>query len=432
MRYRTALCLLCLCSINAFAQHISKSDRDLAQQMLRNVSLDVKKYYYDPKIHGIDWDAKVRQAQEDINKADSMDGAVSEIAALLDSLNDSHTVLILPPRNYDQWYGFRMRMFGDRCYVTQVRKNSDAEKKGLKPGDQVLAINGLAPTRKSLWRIKYIFEYLRPQPGLWLGLAGEGGQTRKINVMAKLEPSPVTRYRLHQGINEMVHDWTNEYLLLEPEYFEKGDGFLAVRIPAFELSAQGIDLVLDKMRKHRGVVLDLRGNPGGFEKTLSRLAGGMFENNLKLFDVVERDSTKTISADGRHHDAFTGRLVVLIDNQSASASELFARIIQLEKRGFVMGEHSPGMVMAAKSYGHEVAVDTDNFYGAEISVGDAIMTDGKSLEHVGVDPDITVIPTAQDIASHRDPVMAKAAGLLGTKITPEEAGSMFPEKDEKY
>ena len=154
----------------------------------------------------------------------------------------------------------------------------------------------------------------------------------------------------------------------------------------------------------------------------------MFENNLKIYDRVQRDSTKSISAKGRHHDAFTGRLVVLVDSGSASASELFARIIQLEKRGFIMGDRSSGMVMEARLYRHEISVDTDNFYGTELSISDLIMTDGKTLEHVGVEPDILILPTAQDLALHRDPVMAKAIGLIGVKLTPEEAGSMFPEK----
>ena len=87
------------CIVTSFSQQISKADRDLAQQMLRDVAVDITKYYYDLKLHGVDWNAKVRQARENIDKADSMDSAVSEIAALLDSLNDSHTALLLPPRN---------------------------------------------------------------------------------------------------------------------------------------------------------------------------------------------------------------------------------------------------------------------------------------------------------------------------------------------
>ena len=60
---------------------------------------------------------------------------------------------------------------------------------------------------------------------------------------------------------------------------------------------------------------------------------------------------------------------------------------------------------------------------------DLVMTDGKSLEHVGVQPDFTVLPTAQDLAERRDPALAKAASLVGAKLSPEEAGRAFPERD---
>jgi len=55
-----------------------------------------------------------------------------------------------------------------------------------------------------------------------------------------------------------------------------------------------------------------------------------------------------------------------------------------------------------------------------------VLTDGKTLEHVGVEPDILVLPTSQDLANRRDPALAKAAGLVGAKLSPEEAGIVLP------
>lgn len=414
-------------SASGWSQQISKSDRDLAQRMLRDIASDVEKSYYDPQLHGVDWPTRVRQAKENIDKADSMDSAVSEIAALLDSLHDSHTRFFPPPRTYSHDYGFSMRIIGDACYVTRVKPGSDAEKKGLRRGEIISAVNEIRVSRKTLSRIEYIFGVLRPQPGLRLTLADDGAAPRQVDVMAKVDPSKVIKYFLKQGANQIARDWGDNVELLEPRFFEKGD-LLVVRLPAFAMPADDVDHVIGKMRNHKSVVLDLRGNPGGFVDTVDRLLGGMFQHEVKIADRMMRKEAKQVYVPGRH-EAFVGRFAVLIDSESASASEIFARVVQLERRGFVIGDRSAGMVMEAKGFRHELFADGQVYFGANITDANLIMADGKSLENVGVEPDIMVLPTAQDIDARRDPALAKAAGLVGSSLTAEEAGAAFKEED---
>jgi C-terminal processing protease CtpA/Prc len=65
-------------------------------------------------------------------------------------------------------------------------------------------------------------------------------------------------------------------------------------------------------------------------------------------------------------------------------------------------------------------------YGVEITGAALFMSDGGTLENVGVTPDERVLPTPADMAEKRDPVLARAAELVGLKMTAEEAGKMFP------
>lgn len=94
---------------------------------------------------------------------------------------------------------------------------------------------------------------------------------------------------------------------------------------------------------------DLRGNPGGSVDTLSYLVGGLFDREVKIADRIGRKDTKPEIAQPLRNP-FAGKVVVLVDAESASASELFARIVQLEKRGTVIADHWSGSVMEGREY----------------------------------------------------------------------------------
>jgi carboxyl-terminal processing protease len=408
-------------------QTLSRNDRDSAQDMLRVVGNDVRKHYYDPTFHGINWDANLQQAQAKIGKADSNGRAFSEIAAALDILNDSHTFFLPPQRAMRHEYGWLRQMIGDHCFVTRVRPGSDADAKGVKPGDEVLSINGFAPSRDNFWKMDYVYNVLRPQPGLRIELKDPAGAQRQADVMAKItETKRVMDLTGESGdVWDIVREGETSGHLMDARSVTFGDDLLIVKFPIFFFTPSVIDDLLGRMRKHKAVVLDLRGNPGGSVEVLKQFLGGVFENEIKIGDRVGRDVHKPMVTK-KPHDPFTGKLVVLVDSRSASAAELFARVVQLEKRGVVMGDHSSGSVMEAKRYPNHLGTETMVFYGASITDADIIMSDGKSLEHTGVSPDEVALPTAADMAANRDPVLAQAAQSLGVKITPEKAGTLFP------
>jgi C-terminal processing protease CtpA/Prc len=93
----------------------------------------------------------------------------------------------------------------------------------------------------------------------------------------------------------------------------------------------------------------------------------------------------------------------------------------------VVGDRSSGKVMESRMHPHEVETMEGLFlFGVFITQADLIMADGKSLENIGVVPDERVVPLATDLATGRDPALARAAQLVGVNISPEEAGKLFP------
>jgi carboxyl-terminal processing protease len=425
------LAVLALLAAPGWSQQpqISGLERGRALEMLQVISADLKKHYYDPKFHGVDLDAKVAEAKQQIEKVNSFNMAMSQVAAVLDSLNDSHTFFLPPQHAYRRSLGIQYQMIGNRCFITQVRPKSDADTKGVKPGDEVLSVNGFAVNRDDLWKMQYAFNVLRPQPGLRLGLQDPSGAQRQIEVMAKIrETKRLTDLTGTDGGGDfwdMIREAQNEDHLTRARSVEYGDQLMVLKVPEFHFSSVEVDAMLSKARKRQNLIVDLRGNPGGAIDSLKSLLGGLFDKEVKIGDRLGRKETKPEVAKPLH-GPFTGKVVVLVDARSASAAELFARIIQLEKRGIVMGDKTAGAVMESRHYDERSGTDTVVFYGASITEWDVVMTDGKSLEHVGVTPDELLLPSANALANARDPVLAHAAQTLGVTISPEEAGKAFP------
>ncbi|MBS1839554.1 MAG: hypothetical protein JSS69_08095 [Acidobacteria bacterium] len=405
---------------------ISNYDKERVLQMLDTISKDIKKHYYDPKLHGVDWDTNAKDFRARIENSDSLNRGLSEVAAALDVLNDSHTFFIPPPRPYRHDYGWQIGMVGDKCLVLAVRPKSDAETKGVRPGDQVVTINGFTPLRENLWKMNFVFNALRPQPQLRLSVLSPDGTKKDIELVAALRQLPQVRDLTGVHIFDYIRDLENNLDLTKMRYTELDGDILVLKMPQFSASEGTVNSVLKKARHKSALIIDLRGNPGGAVTTLREIVANLFDHDVKICERVTRESSKPQQAKTIGKNAFTGKLFVLIDSRSASASEILARVVQLEKRGVVIGDRSAGAVMESIHYSYSLGFDTIVPYGASITDADLIMNDGKSLEKLGVSPDEVMLPAAIDLASGRDIVLAHAIELAGGKISPESAGKMFP------
>ena len=413
------------------AQSLDRIERERAQAMLKVIKDELKNNYYDSTYRGIDVDARFKAADEKLKQAASLGQAFGIIAQALLDFNDSHTFFSPPSRSVNVEYGWQMQMIGNKPYVIAIKPGSDAAAKGLKTGDLVLSVENFKPSRKEMWKMDYYYYTLSPRPGLHVVVQSHGEQPRQLDIAAKVRQGKRVLNlsgsgNSHIDINDLIRESEDAYRLRRHR-FQRIGGLLIWKMPGFSFDPGQADQIMnDQVRGNGALILDLRGNPGGLVVTLERLTGHFFDREIKIADLKGRKEMKPIIAKKRGGKSYDGRLVVLIDSKSGSAAELFARLVQIEKRGVVIGDQSAGAVMQSRFHEQELGTGTVIFYGASITNADVIMTDGKSLESVGVVPDELLLPTAEDLAAGRDPVMARAAELLGIKLDSATAGKFFP------
>ncbi len=422
-----ALALLCaICAVQSVQGQKLDNDRRRGVEMLNAIKKDIQKNYYDANFRGLDLDAHFKAAEEKIKNSASFGEALAIIARTLMVFDDSHTFFIAPAPEKRLEQGWSVQMMGDKCYVVAVKPGSDADAKGLKPGDEIISLADNQPTRKNLWMLMY---FLRNQLSIPVVVRRAGAEPQAMSIMAKFaQGRPISHVNVLSGSDwpDIIRDYEDEMHFRRHRLVEL-ENVVIWKMPAFNLSEGQIDDVIGKARKRQTLIIDLRGNGGGYEKTLLRVIGNLLDHDVKIADIKSREKSEPLIAKtrGANH-TFSGKLVVLVDSESGSAAELLARVVQLEKRGVVMGDRTSGMVMRAIAPTHESTGDRDFYYGVSVTIADLVMTDGKSLEGIGVKPDELGYPTQEAMASQLDPVLSRAVELVGSHLDPKAAGALFP------
>lgn len=404
-------------------------NRSRGIRMLKQIKTAIKDRYYDRKYHGIDLNAKFDAAEERIRTLDKNWQIFRIIAGLVMEFNDSHTQFYPPGRANRVEYGFSIQMIGANCFITDVKKDSDAAAKGLKPGDRVVGIGKFNPNRDNLWKINYLNYALDPQESISVFILGPDGKEKEVRVAAKFKSIEQRQEEAKERRKKKRED-PYKCHKVSPE-------LIACRLETFSVEKKYIDRMMAEAVSHPKMILDLRGNGGGYVKTMEHLAGHFFDREVKIAEFVQRDKTRASVAKPIKENAFKGELAILVDSNSGSASEVTARLMQIEKRGKIYGDVTAGAVMTSIYVPMAEVRGAEGFqrfttFGMNLTIGDLIMSDGNRLENVGVIPDYPIGPTAYALANGTDPVLAHVAKQLGATLTDQQAGDFkfLKSKDE--
>ena len=166
----------------------------------------------------------------------------------------------------------------------------------------------------------------------------------------------------------------------------------------------------EKNKKIKGYVVDLRNNPGGLLTQAINITD-FFLDDGEIVSTKGRKVSETRKFFARRGDEIKGKpLVVLINNGSASASEIFAGALKDHKRAIILGENSYGKGSV------QSIIPLRNGGGMRLTISKYYLPSGKSISEVGVTPDILVEETGNDfqINSEKDNQLRYAINLFNS------------------
>ncbi len=408
----------------ATAPAFTEFDLSRARGMLRLARDETIKYFYDPARVGHAFSAQCDQVDQALASARSNGEAQMMIAQVFLDIGDSHTRLAPPARQDTVNHHWKFHAVGPDLYISEVDRGSDAEKKGLHRGDKVLAIDGMAPTRGNRWIMQYLLYGLAPRAGMRLIVQAPGQEPRQIEVSGEVRRGTAVRdLQNAQDYYQLVEEAEQEDARRQSRLLDLPGDILVWQLRQFD--PEKISSGLRRSGSAKTVILDLRGNPGGYVQSAEDMLNGLFADTFDAYTTHERAKTETTKVRGK--GGFKGLLLVLIDNSSASASEIFARTVQMRQRGILLGDRTAGALSTARF--HPLTLGTGDkftYFGMNITLSRVVMADGSVIEGQGVGPDYQILATHAQLYRGEDPVLAKALTIAGRKTTPEEAGQLFP------
>lgn len=314
------------------------------------------------------------------------------ISGMVDSLGDPYTVFLTPEENKDLesdlsgifgGIGAEIGFKGGYITVITPLKDSPAEKAGILAGDRVMEVDGKDTEGLNVDEIVSL-------------IRGEKGTSVKITVMRGKE------YKDFEIVRDTIIDKTVKWEMKE-------GGIVYLEISQFkEDTAKELDeqIVSILSQNPKGLVLDMRNNPGGYLDVVVDVASRFIKEGETVVIEKSGDGKEQIYK-AKGNQSFEGiPTVVLVNEGSASASEILAGALKDYKTATVVGKTTFGKGLVQGISG------LDDGSALKVTVAEWMTPLGGNINKTGIAPDVEVDYTIEDYNADKDPQLDKALEIL--------------------
>jgi carboxyl-terminal processing protease len=393
----------------------------------------VRDTHFDKTFNGVNWDAVRLEFKPKVEGAKSVGELRTVITAMLARLGQSHFAIV--PGSADDPSpasgpsasasgsadpGFDLRLMGSDVIVTAVDPGRGAAAAGVRTGWRLVAVadkpvkeilKALPESNERLrglqaWRLMQ--SALRGASGSRVDLAFEDGSDAVVRVAVERQAE--------NGLPVKVGSLPTMFVRVT-QAEKKTPGGRTAGLIGFNVWMAPVDApfarAVDKYRGSDGIILDLRGNPGGLAAMMMGLSGH-FVGEVKPLGVMKtRDNElnfvanpRTVDTNGKAVSVYDGPVAILVDGMSGSASECFSGGMQSIKRARIFGQTTMGQALPALF---------DRLPNGDVMIhayGDFVTADGTRLEGRGVIPDELTPLDRRDLLAGRDRALEAALAWI--------------------